>query len=374
MRPLGPVNLVVFVVAVLSAVVLFVVARRKGAKVKVRVKLGTVASLGRGTRLGLWSGLGAVAGKDDKGVLATNVPAVERAQAAVLPVSQPPVVERPADEEKVGEVRRFEVPSAFWNWTAFSLDGRRILYCGLSPSTKDKDFENLFVEWDWQSRKELRRVSLPAMALHDAAWSPDRKLLLLSAFRDVKSILAVGCRGCQRTASAGPAGHVLHEGDLLHAVLGGGDAIVLVDTSTGKAVRRFEGADAKDAHRLAVSSDGKLLYTSGIGLASRVWDVDSGKFLREVTRGQKAFSRPSFAPDSRLVLDGGKGDVRLWDVRTGKAAGSFEGLDEFHCAAFGTDGKRLVTSTRSMGRWAAPQLPSPVRTTLATVGRLMQMR
>lgn len=78
------------VLAAGSAVVLFAVARRKGTRVKVRLKTGTVASLAVALVFGLWSGLGAVAGKGDRGVLATNIPAAERAQAAVLPIRERP--------------------------------------------------------------------------------------------------------------------------------------------------------------------------------------------------------------------------------------------------------------------------------------------
>ena len=98
LRPLGNINLVVFVAALGCAGVLFAAGKRKGVKVKVRVKLGTVAALAVALVFGLWTGAGAIAG-GDRGVLATKIPAVERAQAAVLPVKgpepQPVVVQTP---------------------------------------------------------------------------------------------------------------------------------------------------------------------------------------------------------------------------------------------------------------------------------------
>src|SRR5947207_2059980 len=75
------------------------------------------------------------AGQVDRGRLATNISAVERLQASVLPVKEPPSAGGEPREEPVGEVRRFQVPAATWSWVAFSPDGRRVLYCGLSPST-----------------------------------------------------------------------------------------------------------------------------------------------------------------------------------------------------------------------------------------------
>lgn len=86
LRPLGPINLVVFAAALLSGGVLYVLATKKPkVKVKVRLKMGAVASLAVAAIFGLWTGLGAVAGKGDKGFLATNVKPVEQLQASVVP-------------------------------------------------------------------------------------------------------------------------------------------------------------------------------------------------------------------------------------------------------------------------------------------------
>jgi hypothetical protein len=90
LRPLGPINLVVFAAALLSGGILFVLSKQKPkSRVKVRLKLGSVASLVVAAIFGLWTGLGAVAGKDDKGVLATNIKPVEQLQASVVAVRQP---------------------------------------------------------------------------------------------------------------------------------------------------------------------------------------------------------------------------------------------------------------------------------------------
>jgi WD40 repeat protein len=126
--------------------------------------------------------------------------------------------------------------------------------------------------------------------------------------------------------------------------------LVFVEIRTGVISRQFAGApDPGKAARLAVSPDDKLLYTSGAGLASRLWDVQSGKFLREFAFKQNGPARPSFSPDGRFILHGSKGEVRLWDVRTGKEAGAFEGLDQYLCAAFSPDGRFLLTADLQLG-------------------------
>lgn len=350
LRPLGPVNLIVAAAAVLAAAALLVAAWVRGWGGSAMLKLGGLASLAVALVFGLWSGAGAVGGKDDKGVLASNIPAVERAQASVLPAQQPPPVERPvpSDEEKAGEACRFDVPPALFRWVAFSPDGKRVLYCGLSPSTgKTPRGEHWLIEWDWEGGKELRRVALPAREFGDAAFSTDRKWLILStqvtdgsdilwdvgAGREARPLPRPGRTFARASFTSGK-----------YAVLCSFDAVARVDTGTGKLVRRFEGADVSGSYRLATSPDGRLAYTAAAGRPAQVWDAVLGKPLREVGGPQRTQCRPAFAPDGRHVLDGGKGDVRLWDVGTGKEAGAFQGLDEFHCAAFGKDGKLLVTA------------------------------
>ncbi len=363
LRPLANVNLIVTVLALAAAGVLFALGRRKRLpRVRLKIKVGTVASLCVAGVFAAWTTLGAVAGKDGRGVLATNIPVVEKAQAAVVPVQQP-VASRPApaDEEKVGEVRRFEVPPAVWTWTAFSPDGRRVMYCGLSPSLKDNPRnQNWFVEWEWETGKELRRIALPSERLGDTSFSADRRLLLLaSTDYGGPTLLWDVEAGREARRVDRPGGMVFNRSvlcpDGLHAVRGGAagnrvSPLALVEIGTGVVSRQFAGApDPGKAARLAVSPDGRLLYTSGAGLPSRLWDMDTGKFLREFPFKQNGPARPAFSPDSRFVLHGSKGEVRLWDVQTGKEAGAFDGLEQYLSAAFSPDGRFLLTADLQLG-------------------------
>lgn len=118
LRPLGPINLVVFAAALVSGGGLFLIARNKPqGGVKFRLELGAVASLAVAAIFGLWSGLGAVAGNSDKGVLASNVKPVERLQASVVPERTQPqpnedVRKVPAKKTPVKEPNVTEPPKA----------------------------------------------------------------------------------------------------------------------------------------------------------------------------------------------------------------------------------------------------------------------
>jgi cyclophilin family peptidyl-prolyl cis-trans isomerase len=139
LRPLGPINLVIFAAALLSGGVLFVLAKKRPAvKVKFRLQSGAVASLAVAVIFGLWTGLGAVAGKGDNGFLATNVRPVEQLQAAVVPTRQerePAKTEQPATKANpvallktsMGDIRielfADKAPKTVANFLAYAEDG-----------------------------------------------------------------------------------------------------------------------------------------------------------------------------------------------------------------------------------------------------------
>lgn len=144
LRPLGPINFVIFVVALLSGGVLFVMAEQKSkVRIKVRLKLGAVASLAVAAIFGLWTGLGAVAGQKDRGFLATNIKPVERLQEAVvperLPRQEPPSVEPPPDTSKneppIGTWVEERTEKAGDRIREFRADGTLILHMPKSGQT-----------------------------------------------------------------------------------------------------------------------------------------------------------------------------------------------------------------------------------------------
>lgn len=112
LRPLGPINFIVFAAALLSGGVFLLLSRRKAkVRVQVRLKLGALASLAMALIFGIWTGLGAVAGKDDKGFLATNIKPVEQLQASIVPAREqqqkPAKIEQPPLTGEEGWVSLF---------------------------------------------------------------------------------------------------------------------------------------------------------------------------------------------------------------------------------------------------------------------------
>ncbi|HWM75711.1 MAG TPA: BTAD domain-containing putative transcriptional regulator, partial [Nocardioides sp.] len=116
------------------------------------------------------------------------------------------------------------------------------------------------------------------------------------------------------------------------------------DAETGETVQAFQG-DAIDLNDAVFSRDGRRVITTGDEGAIRVWDIGTGRKLREVTVGSEGDAwGPSGSPDGRLVAgawpDGNK--VRVFPVAGGepwvfRAEGPID-------TAFSPDGRRLAVT------------------------------
>jgi WD40 repeat protein len=68
---------------------------------------------------------------------------------------------------------------------------------------------------------------------------------------------------------------------------------------------------------MALSPDGKILATGGKSV--QLWDVRTGKKLRQLMGHLKRTQSIVFSADGRLVVEGGSyGTVNIWETATGK--------------------------------------------------------
>ncbi|HEY7158441.1 MAG TPA: WD40 repeat domain-containing protein [Gemmataceae bacterium] len=101
---------------------------------------------------------------------------------------------------------------------------------------------------------------------------------------------------------------------------------------------------------LAFSPDGKTLLAGAWDGSIRLWDVATGKELRQYA-GHKGWVRSvAFAPDGKTFASGGKDKViRLWETATGKEFRRLEGHQSWiEYLIFSPDGKTLAS--RDTGR------------------------
>jgi WD40 repeat protein len=94
-----------------------------------------------------------------------------------------------------------------------------------------------------------------------------------------------------------------------------GGAVELRDAAQGRLVLRWTD---KYTDALAFSRDGTLL-ASGSGLHITMWKVEDGRTMRTLAWEIGVIRSLAFLPDGKRLLSGGDdGTVRLWDVTTGK--------------------------------------------------------
>jgi WD40 repeat protein len=129
-------------------------------------------------------------------------------------------------------------------------------------------------------------------------------------------------------------------------------SLVLWDATAGAVVRDLAGPDVR-LHQVAFSPDGALLATAGKSATSavvRLWKVATGQrvFTARLPGDWPAWC-VAFSPDGKTLAAGLEaGEVRLWDVATGRERGRLSGHGgRVRWIGFHPDGLSLVVA----GNW-----------------------
>jgi WD40 repeat protein len=82
-------------------------------------------------------------------------------------------------------------------------------------------------------------------------------------------------------------------------------------------------SDSRFYYAIAFSPDGRTLATGGLeDPIVRVWDVPTGKLIRELDQGSAGTKTLDFSPDGRILAVSGYAPVAsLWDLATGARIG-----------------------------------------------------
>lgn len=150
---------------------------------------------------------------------------------------------------------------------------------------------------------------------------------------------------------SGPVKSVIFspDGQSLFSVEGNGTIIRWnVATKQEIATYRGEGWDL-----LALSPDGKLVAGSGPNSRIRLWEVASGRLVREIqlSGGSERVMALAFSPDGKWLASSGAGypnpqdnTVQLWEVASGRLIRQLVGHDKIvSLLAFSPDGKELAS-------------------------------
>src|SRR5262249_43063520 len=146
---------------------------------------------------------------------------------------------------------------------------------------------------------------------------------------------------------------------------------IIWDLGAGKELTRFTGHTSK-VWGGALSPDGKTAITSSYDGTVRVWDATSGKELPKLEPkgdakgmvwsiafapdGKRAITGSGGVPSFGVVTPGGDNYIRLWDVPTGKMIRELTGHTGYvRCLVFTADGRQAISASwdGSVRGWGA---------------------
>lgn len=196
------------------------------------------------------------------------------------------------------------------------------------------------------------------------AGSPDGKLIICGDAKELRlSDAATGREVRHFSGNESGVMAVAYAPDGKTVACGGQDNTVRIwDVATGQQLQCFRGHGSdptgvwNGVEQVVFATDSKSVFSRGLDQTIRQWDVTSGKEVRRFT-GHKdkpwtiavSADGKTLAAFSKKPVDGTDnqpGEVRVWDVATGKSRHSWQLADDLHLCVFSPDLRLLVTQDR----------------------------
>jgi WD40 repeat protein len=203
---------------------------------------------------------------------------------------------------------------------AFSPDGTLVLTNGIDGSAR---------LWDVASGKEVRSFTHAGGRI--AAFSPDGRFILTGGPEPQAVQLWDVATGASVRTFVGQAGvgvSAALSGDGRHIVTASDSAVAgnvrLWDATTGTPLHIVQ--NPSPVVGVALSPDGSYALTGSRDNIARLWDVATGKVVREFVGHTNILWNVAFSPDGRYVVTASVDKTaRLWNVATGQQLRVFPG-------------------------------------------------
>lgn len=232
-----------------------------------------------------------------------------------------------------------------------SKDGRRLV-------TSNPEAKTVTV-WSVGRGREVRTINVRARSL---CITDDGRRVVVGGFdntirvwdveegREVRCMECVGGKPLQRTSDIYDyVGDVAVSGDGRRLFSGGVDGTVRVwDLETGQqqlCVDREQGGHSTYVYHVDISADGSLAVSSDPN-SVRVWDVVTGKQLHNFDQGHNHNTSAVMSGDGRYVASGSHHAVKVWEVATGEQVLCCNGHDgPIGAVDITSDGRYMVSGS-----------------------------
>ena len=219
----------------------------------------------------------------------------------------------------------------------FSPDGRFIL-------TESADGTARI--WSSSTEQRLQTLAVQEPPLRTLAVAPDGRTLAAAGDPGVAVIRRIDNGAVvSRLVHSGPIDAVAFspDGSLLAAAGAGGTQLWNLDTGTVA----HELTQTAPATGAAFSPDGSLVAIGGPGRIAQLWEVASGKVVRELRADGGPVEDVAYSPDGSRVATASKdGAARIWDAGNGALLDTLRGHhDAVTSVSFNPDGSRLLTTS-----------------------------
>ena len=225
---------------------------------------------------------------------------------------------------------------------AFSPDGRT-----LAAATVD----GVVTLWNVRSRSRLEttlRAGATSGAVVDIDFSQDGATLATASSRGVMLWDATTGALLDRMTNSGGANDLAFSADatLIASARGFEGGARVWDVATRTLIATVGVQQFVPDWSVAISPDGRILAIGGFGPTVRLYDVRTGKLVRELDQAGAGAFALEFSPDGRvLAVSGSEPVASLWDVATGAQIGPrLTGGDRRTMLDLSTDGRRMLTT------------------------------
>ncbi len=237
----------------------------------------------------------------------------------------------------------------------------------ISPDSRlavSGSWDNTLKVWDLESGEELRTLSGHSNVVHTVAISPDGRLAVSGSYDSTLKVWDLDSGRELRTLSGHSGGvhAVAISPDGRLAVSGSGDKTLkvwdlglatLAETGETLPMRKHTGS----VNAVAISPDGRLAISgegidehTGTGQGTlKVWDLDSGEELHELSGHSDSVNAAAISPDGRLAVSGSSDKtIKVWDLDSGEELHTLVGHTTFiNTVAISPDGRLVISGARS---------------------------